>query len=624
MKNLYLIQPNYSSIINDKTNYWLPYSVAILWSYASQFDEITSNYLLKKIVYRREDIEELAKTIIDGSVIAYSNYIWNWEYNKQLAKTIKKYAPNCLNVFGGPQVSNRPFETNFFKNHPYVDSIILAEGEQSFVDCLTNFTNGHQQKIYTAKRLQDLDIPSPYLNGLFDQLVLENPNAIWNTTVETNRGCPFACTFCDWGSLTYSKIKKFEITRVYHELEWIGKNRVDYLMFADANFGIFKERDFKIAEKICEIKQQYGYPSNLNITFTKNSNPHVVEIVKLFNKSNLSRGMTISFQSMDDNVLKDIKRDNMDINNATEIFSLLDQNQLTHYSELILGLPSETLITWKKGLIKLISIGQHQCIDVFHAMMLENSEINHPAYKEKFKIHEVTVNNFMNVNFVSDNNIFETMNIVRATSTMSPDELIDAFMFSWLIVNFHSYGWTQIYSRFLNNQYKLSYEEFYDSLLDEVTSDQLGIISTFYKTYQSRLKIYLDDNKLFGKKEYNQDILRDVQQYFHQHKDDIEELLKIFVVNMFGNLLSQDIFINLVKYQKHFVASKDKIYPYLDILDLGIQDVIVNNQPYNSNNKKCIIDLTGKFANDKEFLLKLLTWRRNGWGKTIINEKGNN
>ena len=30
-----------------------------------------------------------------------------------------------------------------------------------------------------------------------------------NATLETNRGCPFACTFCDWGSLTYAKIRKF-------------------------------------------------------------------------------------------------------------------------------------------------------------------------------------------------------------------------------------------------------------------------------------------------------------------------------------------------------------------------------------------------------------------------------
>ena len=67
----------------------------------------------------------------------------------------------------------------------------------------------------------DLDVlPSPHLTGVFDHIVKNNSNYKFHMTLETNRGCPYQCTFCDWGSLTYNKIKKFDIDRVFAEIEW--------------------------------------------------------------------------------------------------------------------------------------------------------------------------------------------------------------------------------------------------------------------------------------------------------------------------------------------------------------------------------------------------------------------
>ena len=38
------------------------------------------------------------------------------------------------------------------------------------------------------------ELPSPFLNGVFDELVRNNPNEKWIGLWETNRGCPFQCT----------------------------------------------------------------------------------------------------------------------------------------------------------------------------------------------------------------------------------------------------------------------------------------------------------------------------------------------------------------------------------------------------------------------------------------------
>lgn len=621
MRKVYLIQPNYHSSFRGISQYWIPYSVGIIWSYAIQDQEIKDNYSLARIIYSREKINSIVDSAEDGSVFCFSNYIWNWEYNKTLAQKIKEKFPASYIVFGGPQVSNRPLETHFFKNHSYVDSIILGEGEESFSVLLKNLLINKKQRIYQSLRLENLDIPSPYLTGIFDDMINDAPDVRWHGTIETNRGCPFACTFCDWGSLIYSKVKKFQIDRVYAELEWMATHKVEYLIFADANFGIFKERDYDIAKRLCEIKEKYGLPNNINISYNKNSSKEVIDIIKLFSDSSLSRGMTISFQSMDETVLENIKRKNLDINKAEEIFDLLGKNQLPHYSEVILGLPGETLTSWRQGMIKLIAMGQHQCIDVFHATMLENSELNLPSSREKYNIQTVEIENFMHNISDSDVDLIpEKSKIIKSTNTMPSDDLINSFMYSWMIVNLHCYGWAQIYVRFLNINFNISYENFYDMLFDQLVNNKLNVISELYHQDQNNLTEYFNNNADYQKsinfKDY--DILRDAQKRLHLIKEEVELVLSEFVLTQFQDLLKETNFDNLKEFQRQYVASKDKTYPYTMDLDIGIQNSIFNKEKYLSEILPCRINTPRPFNTPTEFLAGLNPWRRNGWGKTII------
>jgi hypothetical protein len=143
----------------------------------------------------------------------------------------------------------------------------------------------------------------------------------------------------------------------------------------------------------------------------------------------------------------------------------------------------------------------------------------------------------------------------------------------------------------------------------------MGIISDLYFRYRGWLDLYIKNNAEFIRMGFNQDILRDAQQYFHKNKGEIELLINEFVTLKFdGNL-----FTALTDYQKHFVASKDISYPYTVDLDFGINRTITLNEDYTRDIQSCILNLTGDYASEKEFLSKLLTWRRNGWGKAMIN-----
>ena len=67
--------------------------------------------------------------------------------------------------------------------------------------------------------LDDLnEIPSPYLNGMLDEFFEDR----WMPVLETNRSCPYRCTFCAWGIGT-QKLMRFSEERVLTEIEYIAE-----------------------------------------------------------------------------------------------------------------------------------------------------------------------------------------------------------------------------------------------------------------------------------------------------------------------------------------------------------------------------------------------------------------
>ena len=603
-KNIYFSQVNYSTGSGKFKGYWFPYSVATIWAYVQQFEWVTDNFQLQELLFKRETPEELLDRIEEPHIFCFSNYVWNYEYNKKVAEAVKKKYPNCLISFGGPQVTKFPKQKKFFENHPYVDTISLGEGERNFLTMLEDYQNNSVKQIYSFDRLEELDFPSPYGLGLFDKMIKDNPNYRWNAVLETNRGCPFKCTFCDWGSLTYSKLKKFNLERVFEDLEWMGKNKIGYGILADANFGCFKERDMYITEKMVEVQKKYGYPETVDASWYKNLTKEVIDIVKKFVENGFNRGFSLSLQSMNEETLESIERANMKLNKFNEILDLCNEQQIPSYTELILGLPHETKETWMSGICKLVEAGQHNSIESWLTQMLENSQLNQERDEHEFD----TV--FLENYYTSQEDfVEEKAEIVRGTKYMPFKDLVDSWMFSWLITNLHIYGWTQIYSIFLRKNKEVSFEQFYRRLLDKVVGDD-SIVGKEYRKTKKRITHYLEGKKTIDYSGHT--LLWDSQQVFHKNRNEVLTFTKSFY-NEFDD--TQDTVIA----QEHFV-SEFGVKELKVTLDKNIYEYCYKNEPLKSKQKTYKLKVKEPYDTEDDYMRMFYFKRRQGWGKyKIIN-----
>ena len=482
-QNVYRFQPGVS---HGKFGYYLPYSIGCLWAYVQRRPHIRSAFALGDMVFRRDHPDDVIARLDNPRVAGFSGYIWNWHWNLYVARVIKARWPECLIVFGGPQVPERENHT-FFDQHGFIDIAVHAEGEATFLEILerqldggglqdipgTSIPGPGLETIYHPRRTRlDLDeygTVSPFLDGTFDAILDAHPDVRWSAVMETNRGCPFLCTFCDWGSLIHAKIKRFDLEKVFAEIEWLGEREVDYVYIADANFGAFLERDGSIVDKLVEIKQRAGYPVKIAATWNKNSNKKTLELARRLDDAGLARGITLSVQSMGQETLKAIKRDNMKFSQLSSMFQLAEEAGLPAVTEMILGLPEETYDSWVDGTCQILELGHHSALTFYPAELLENAEMNTAATRQQYGLESALLANWA---WEPDNldvdGIDEASEIVTATRTLPAERYLDALMFSWLVLNLHVEGWTQFVARFVRRHSGTSYRRFYDSLLQWV------------------------------------------------------------------------------------------------------------------------------------------------------------
>jgi putative methyltransferase len=477
VRNVYLFQIPIG--IEEKMPVHYPYSSGLLWSYAQQFPEITNKYQLKDIIFLREDPDAIVSALEDPAVVGFSCYVWNMNYNAVVAEKIKQRFPQCKIIVGGPHVSSN--DGNFFKKFSNYDIAVFREGEIPFKQILENLDSednlkqvlgiglnqdGYMFKTPIAQRTEKLDdIPSPYLLGLFDGMKekCESKGIVLNALLETNRGCPYKCTFCDWGNGALGKVKKFDLRRVKKELLWFAKNEVEYILNCDANFGIFAERDLELTRFMCKLKRRYGYPKIFDTNWPKHSNSKTVDIAKLFLDHDMLKRFTASIQSTNPESLKAIKRKNLSDEKVEAIINYAKELNVHTNVELIIGLPLDTYESFQNDFMNLMLSGAYPSVGVL--TILPSSEMAEPEYREKYGIK--TQWNVKKMTYVD-----EIDELVIETSTMSKEKMEKLILFCWFVAQWHFQGYTDVVADFFFKKYKMPINNFYEQLLDAMTVEK--------------------------------------------------------------------------------------------------------------------------------------------------------
>jgi radical SAM superfamily enzyme YgiQ (UPF0313 family) len=405
-------------------------------------------------------------------IVALSSYAWNENLDKFVFEKVKAFDPSILTVGGGPNFtvlnSNDLSARPFFEKTSACDVYVVDQGEKGFVELLRHFieldkdprklrdhvvpgcmTNAiaSQGCVLVGPEvgaLDDLDeIPSPYLTGLLDKFLSQS----YVPLLETNRSCPYQCTYCALAVSTGSKLKTFSIERVFDEIEYVAcRTTADYLITTDANFGIL-ERDALIAERIHKAHLEHNYPGYLCVVWNKSAPERVMKTARAFH--GLAK-VGASMQSMHPDVLKAIKRRNLPLHVAAEMSKELEKDGVGFFSELIVGLPMQTFDSHIEDNKVLMDSGAE--VYNYNLRLLPGTEMDSTASKDQY-VREIGWRLQSSAyGIYEDQPVFEGEELVLATSTMSADEMhslrLIHFLLQYMWGKRFFYDYLQIFRQF--------------------------------------------------------------------------------------------------------------------------------------------------------------------------------
>jgi len=361
----------------------LPLAAGCLIAAARQ--EVDADYA---IALERAPIARAVADLSRPDVLGLSLYPWNATYSLAVAAEARRAYPDALIVAGGPSVPRRPERARrFLDEQPALDALVFAEGELAFRSILRDGLSADipgialrgAPHVFTTPpgRVHDFTATaSPYLDGTFDELIARHRGRFSMAICETNRGCPFSCTFCDW-SLT-KHVVEFPIARVEAELEWVARHDLRHVMLADANFGI-RPRDTGIARHLASLRRRLGSPTSFYFYLTKNDSARNLETIEILREANIATWVGLAVQDFDDQVLAAVKRSNIQTGESMKLRSICGELGLPTYNELILGLPGQTYASFADTIAQAMPGLPRHTFVLFLCRLIDNAELGDPA-----------------------------------------------------------------------------------------------------------------------------------------------------------------------------------------------------------------------------------------------------
>jgi tRNA A37 methylthiotransferase MiaB len=314
-------------------------------------------------------------------VLAVSCYTWNVAEFLDVVRRAKAEVPGLLVVAGGPHVQR----AQDFLYADGIDVVVLGEGEITFtelLDCATRadwkriaglaFLDGEQMHTTpTRPRATELD----HFPSALEVIELRHPDGTpryQRAAYETSRGCPYRCSFCEWGTGAIgTKMYQFSIPRIRRDLEKLIDGGIHDVWFSDSNFGALRE-DIEKAKIVVELKQRTGRPHTFATSWSKNHNQRVQDIVRLLHRHGLLWHYHLALQTLTPLALELSHRTNMRANDYEPVVKALAAEGVPVTAELIWGLPGDNLADFSKNLDHLYAVFPN--INIFAYTLLPGTE----------------------------------------------------------------------------------------------------------------------------------------------------------------------------------------------------------------------------------------------------------
>jgi hypothetical protein len=184
------------------------------------------------------------------------------------------------------------------------------------------------------------------------------------------------------------------------------------------------------------LQKKYHWPRYIRTTTGKNNSEQIIRVMR---KVEGALPMTAAVQSMNPQVLKNIKRSNIKLETYAKLQVELERQGMQSYGELILCLPGETKQTFMAAVRDLMTAGAKR-ISAHQLMLLHGAELSNPESRERFGFETRFRLVARNIGNYTGESVTEVEEMVVATPDFSFQDYLDTRVFHLLLTIFYYEG----------------------------------------------------------------------------------------------------------------------------------------------------------------------------------------
>ena len=388
------------------------------------------------VILEYENCADISRIFFDiiahePDIVTFSTYLWNFKVAQQLSRSLKDlYGDKCWIVWGGPHISEDPLF--FVKRYERsVDLLVTWYGEapiQHIISAWKNFNGA-----LTAAKLSFVEnrIKGVYFNAHVDEnmsalekeSILKDQQKVNNFAIidqerynkfsgeifgiragdfipfndvpqayqidrlpstitddiserifllESYRGCPFSCSYCLWG-VAHKKCDYHTPERMIDEFKQLISWGARQFNFADAGFGLKKDRDLQFLKEVISCQTTLNDPINLSgYFFWQTLTDEALDVIEELVGMGVMGQLDIGIQTFNPIVTKVMKRPTNFEKFESTIERIRTRN-IPFQMDLILGLPGDDFKGYLNSVKKVISFEPNK-FQTFPLVILPGSD----------------------------------------------------------------------------------------------------------------------------------------------------------------------------------------------------------------------------------------------------------